>query len=347
MVMEWSILVESAAIPSVFGLNRIRIQKAVTSLPQTSPSRNAMKSHVRLLLMLGVSTCLWSCLGCQTFCPFTKNAQQNLASARQWASGGVDAYHHGRLDQAKGLLSQAVQQNPSDASVREDYARALLQSGETDQALEQMRFAVELSKGDPRVAVELGTMYLDSGRWLPARRQVELAIERDHRFAPAWALSGKTEKSKGNYEKALADFQRALSYAPDLPGVQIEIVDTYQKMGEHHQALSAIEQILHRYPADEFPENLVLAKSVALMKIDQLRPAIDLLQTASKRQEASSEVFVRLGQAQLLAGQVSQARLTLNRGKQAFPNLVVFDQLVDDLQTAQQSVAATDNSFIR
>jgi predicted Zn-dependent protease len=127
----------------------------------------------------------------------------------------------------------------------------------------------------------------------------------------------------------------------------MQMVDTYQRMGKPQRALSAIQQIVSKLPSDELPEQVVLAKSIALMDLNHLRPAIDLLQTAIQKEQASSEVYVRLGQAQLLAGQVSQARLTLNRGKQVFPNLVVFDQLVNDLQSAEQHVASAGNLISR
>ena len=299
------------------------------------------------MLLFGLAVCLTSNLGCQSLHPFAQKSRESLNSARQWASGGHDAFHNGRLEQAKGLFSRAAKENPNDASVRENLARTLHQSGDTKQAIEQMQHAVDLSKGDPEVLIELGNMYLDAGRWLSARRQVDLALQVNHRFAPAWVLSGKTEKAKGNHKQALADFQRALGINPELPDVPMQIVDTYQRMGQPLRALSAIEQILSKHASDELPEQIVVAKSVALMDSDQLRPAIELLQSASQKERASSEVFVRLGQAQLLAGQVSQARLTLNRGKLAYPNLVVFDQLVNDLTSAEQRVASTNNSIAR
>ena len=294
-----------------------------------------------MLLLVSTNT------GCQSFQPFAQKTHQSLVSARQWASGGVEAFHNGRLDQAKGLFSRAAQQNPNDASVRENLARTLHQSGDTQQAILQMQHAVDLSIGDPRLLVELGELYLDAGQWLPARRQVELAFEHDHRYAPAWVLSGKTEKAKSNYEQALADFQRAIGISPDLPGVEMQIVDTYQKMGQPLRALSAVEQILSKHPSDDQPESAVLAKSVALMEMKQFKPAIDILQIASEKERASSNVFVRLGQAQLLAGQISQARLTLNRGKQEYPNLVVFDDLSDDLQSVESRVASTGSLLAR
>ena len=115
-------------------------------------------------------------------------------------------------------------------------------------------------------------------RMLPARRQAQVAIEANHRYAPAWALRGKTEKAKGNYEAALADFQKALGYSPELTSVQLQIVDTYQKMGKPMRALSAVEQVLSRHSADQQPEQALVAKSIALINLEQLSPAIEVLE---------------------------------------------------------------------
>lgn len=347
MVSDRSSLVEFAFHFLFTRVHRRRSKEAATLLCKPNQFRCKFDSPYKAMMLTGLAVCLLSNLGCQSFHPFAQKTRQSLISARQCASGGLDAFHKGRLDQAKGLLSRAVEQNPNDASVRENLARTLHQSGDTSQAISQMQHAVDLSGGDPRMLVELGEMHLDAGHWLPARRQVELALDKDHRFAPAWVLSGKTEKAKGNYDQALADFQRALGIRPDLPDVQMQMVDTYQRMGKPQRALSAIQQIVSKLPSDELPEQVVLAKSIALMDLNHLRPAIDLLQTAIQKEQASSEVYVRLGQAQLLAGQVSQARLTLNRGKQVFPNLVVFDQLVNDLQSAEQHVASAGNLISR
>lgn len=298
---------------------------------------------MRLPILVGICACLVSNLGCQSLHPFAQKTRQGIASARQWANGGLEAFHNGKLDQAKGLFSRAAEQEPDDVSVRANLARTLFKSGDTQQAISELQQAVDLSRNDPRLLVELGEMYLSAGHWIPARRQVELARNIDHHNPAVWVLSGKTHKAKGDYDKALADFQKALGYAPDAPGVQMHIVNTYQKMGQPLRALSSVEQLLSQQPADALPEEAVIAKGVALMKLDQHSHAIETLQSASEKKNASSEVFVRLSQAQLLAGQISQARLTLNRGKAAFPRLAVFDQLVNELQTAEQRVAQADS----
>ncbi|MDG1874236.1 MAG: tetratricopeptide repeat protein [Mariniblastus sp.] len=307
--------------------------------PETRDSRRLDVSHrliTSFLLLLGL---LVACSGCQTFSQFTQKSAPNIYSPKQWADHGLEAFQNGHLDKARGLFSRAAEQNPNDFRVRANLARALHQSGDRQRSIIEMQIAADLSNGDPEMLVELGQMYLDAGQWLPARRQVELALESNHLFAPAWALSGKTAKSKGNYEQALADFQRALGYAPELTDVQLEIVDTYQRLGKPLRALSAAEQLLSKHPNDEQPESAIIAKGIALIELDQIGPAIDLLQAASERKNASSQIFVQLSQAELLANNLSKARLALARGKQNFPNLQIFEQLESELTPAEERVA--------
>jgi tetratricopeptide (TPR) repeat protein len=259
----------------------------------------------------------------------------------------MEAIQKGKLDQAKGFFSKAAQEDPKDFRVRANLARALHQAGDKQLAIREMQHAVELSRGDPRLQVQLGEMYLDAGRWLESRRLAQVAIETNHQYAPAWALRGETEKLKGNYAQALADFQKALGYAPDMTSIQLQIVDTYQMMGQPLRALSAVEQVLTKHSADEQPEEALIAKGVALMQLKHVTPAINLLAKASRREKASSEVFVRLSQAQLQAGQLSQARMSLSRGQEAYPNLVIFDELLSDLQSRKQRVASMENTNLQ
>lgn len=278
-------------------------------------------------------------MGCQSLHPFAQKTRSSLASARNWASGGLDAFHNGKLDQAKGLLSQATQQNPKDAAVRANFARTLQKSGDAQEALMQMQTAVELSHGDPRLRVELGEMHLKSDHPLLAARQADLALENNQRFAPAWVLRGKTEKSNRNFEQALASFQRAMSYSNNLPDVEMEIVETYQLMQQPMKALAAVEQLLIKYPSHDLPETAVIAKGVALINLKQYPPAIDVLQAASEKQNPSSDIFVRLSEAQLLAGRRSEAHSTLVRGKSVYPNLAVFTKALENLPSTEQRVA--------
>ena len=239
------------------------------------------KSLANGFALVGIAIVLSLNTGCQTLHPFAQKTRAKIQSAQQWANTGLDAFQKGHLDKAKGFFSRATESDPNDYHNRANLARTLYQSGDRQNAILEMQQAADHSKGDPRLLIELGEMYLAAGQWLPARRQVDLALESNNRYAPAWALSGKTAKAKGDFQQALANFQRALGYEPDLPGVQLEIADTYQRMGESLRALAAVEQLLSKHPKEEQPNEAIIAKSIALMNLNQLSPAIDILQTLS------------------------------------------------------------------
>ena len=289
-----------------------------------------------LLPILSVS------MGCQSFQPLKQATREHVGIARQWTRGGIEALQSGRLGHAKSCFAKAAAHDPGDQLAHANLARTVIQNGDAKQAIDHMRRAVELSNNDPRLIVELGEMYLEAGQWLPAKEQAEQAHGIDHRFAPAWALQGRTSLAKGNLESALADFQKAAGFDPELLEVQLAIAETYQKMNQPLRSLSAVEQLLSRYPPGQQPESALIAKSVALIELNKFSPAIAMMRTASQREGASSEIFFRLGQAQLLAGQVSQARLTLIRAQRVFPNQPEFGSLLSKLQSAEQRVARVD-----
>jgi tetratricopeptide (TPR) repeat protein len=248
------------------------------------------------------------------------------------------------------MFSKATKQDPGNFRMRANLARTLHQSGNQQQAIVEMQQAADRSNNDPKMLVELGEMYLQSGQWLPAKRQAELAIEAHPRYAPGWFLLGKTVAAKGQHEDALAIYHKALGLMglmgldANVPEIQLAIVETYRQLDMPLRALSSIEQFLDQHPMHEQPESAVITKSLVLMDLKQVTPAIELLQTASQRESASSSVFIRLGQAQLMAGQQSQARMTLSRGKQAFPQDQVFDELIAQLTSDRQRVAAVGTS---
>jgi hypothetical protein len=72
-----------------------------------------------------------------------------------------------------------------------------------------------------------------------------------------------------------------------------------------------------------------------LTELHQYRRAIEQLESATRQPDASAESFVSLSNAQVLAGQLSDARLTLVRGREAIPESSVFGMLLGRLQTTQ------------
>lgn len=274
--------------------------------------------------------------GCQSLHPFAQRTKERIHLARDWANNGIEAFQRGKLQQAKGLFKRATQESPEDFRARANLARTMHQSGETAEAIEQMQVGVQLSGNDPKLLVELGQMYLDVDQLTPAKRQAQLAIDAEPRFAPAYQLLGRIHQSRGQYDEALACFQKAAGYAPEELDVQLDIADTYVASQQQQKALATVEYVLAQHPADSQPSSAVVAKADLLMQMKQESMAVATLERAVRDQPGSKTILVRLAEAQVQTGQLSQARLTAARGREVFPDANEFQLLDQRIAQAQQ-----------
>jgi predicted Zn-dependent protease len=113
-------------------------------------------------------------------------------------------------------------------------------------------------------------------------------------------------------------------------------------MNQPLRALSAVEQLLEKYPEERQPEVALVAKSTALLQLNQISPAIEVLEFASRRKDASEKIFADLAQAQLRAGRNNQAQETLARAQQSYPNGSLVAELSNRLSSESTRVAALD-----
>jgi tetratricopeptide (TPR) repeat protein len=297
---------------------------------------------LNLVKRIGCITLLLIANGCVALKPFQAAGRSSMAQriSQQWNNVGLDALNTGKLSQAKSFFSRAAAEDPKDGLARVNLARTLRKENDLAAGLIEMQKGVELTGGrDPKLIAELGEMYLDAGQWIQANHHAELAIQIDHRCAAAWALRGRVQHAKGDYQTALANYQRAASLDSDLPSVQLSIAEVYHDLGEPLRALSAIEKVLQKYPLDQQSEAVLLAKGEVLMDLQQLNAAIEVLQSASERPDASSTTYLRLAEAQVTSGQISQARQTLNRGRELHPQVLHFEERLSALPTDSDQIA--------
>jgi tetratricopeptide (TPR) repeat protein len=289
-----------------------------------------------VLLLVGAVT------GCQALKPFQTDKRTTMTQrlGQQLNNTGLDALKSGRLAQAKAFFSRAAAENPQNALARINLARALRQENNLTGAIEEMQKGIELAASrDPKLITELGEMQLDAGHWLEANGQAERALQMDYRCASAWALKARVHQVKGENDIALANFQRAASLDPEFAGVQLAIAEIYSENGEPLRALSAIEKLLQKHPLDQQSEKVLLAKGEVLTDLQQWNAAIEVLQSACDRSNSSSLAFLQLANVQMLAGQISQARHTLQRGRDLHPEIPLFVEQLAALPIDSERVA--------
>lgn len=235
----------------------------------------------------------------------------NVASARELSFRGIDAMQQGDWDKAEQLLGKAVQTCATDVRSHRNYAEALWQRGAAESAIEHMEEAVRLSNGEPELLVRLGEMHLASGRLDAAAQQADLAIRRNRHLASAWALQGDVEFRRGRQEEALASYHRALGYEEHYPEVQMAVARVYQQSKRPHRMLATLESLEDQFPADQVPQDVYFMQGIALKQLGRYDQAIQTLAKAENAGRPTADMLFHIGEAYLLAGDHSNARLSV------------------------------------
>ena len=122
---------------------------------------------------------------------------------------------------------------------------------------------------------------------------------------------------------------------------QLQIVETYRNIGDPLRALSAVEQLLEKYPLDRQPESAIIEKSAALVQLGQHSAATEILRMAAGRSDVSSEIFTALAKSQILSQDKKMAWQTLVEANKRFPNDAKVTQIMSDIQSADPPKVAS------
>ena len=101
-----------------------------------------------------------------------------------------------------------------------------------DEALTQIEEAVNLDPSDASLVVRAGEMLQAVGAAEKALARADLAIRLDPKLGSAWALRGRVYWQMGERDRALADLQRALHFAPDNPDLLQDVAMLYRQRGQ-------------------------------------------------------------------------------------------------------------------
>ena len=144
-----------------------------------------------------------------------------------------------------------------------------------------------------------------------ASRIVDEALALDPKFAGGWALRGRVASAAGQHRQALADYQRALGYAPDDTEVAILVADCYRLLNEPQRALVALQSVADRYSRDEEPQNVMFLEGITLISLGRYDDASRVLSKATHRDRPTADILCRLAEAEMLAGRVANAQANI------------------------------------
>lgn len=269
-------------------------------------------------------------VGCCRFRPHS--ADQSVIQARQLSLQGMEAAEQGRSSDAEKIFANAVKACPTDERARHCYAESLWNRGARNEAVQQLEHAVKLSSGDPQRIVQLGEWYLEQGNTQDAQRCAEAAIARSPRLSSAWALCGKVHCQRGEWEGALADYHRSLSYEKQQPEIQKAVAEVYRRQNRPHRALATLEALCEQYPPGEVPAEIYGLQGLALNALGRQERSIEQFLLATQGESPDPEWLCELADAYQVSGDPASAQATLERALVMYPDY----RPAHDLQTQWQ-----------
>lgn len=260
-------------------------------------------------------------------------AADNIILGRQHSLRGIAALRDQDYDGAEKWFAQSVNENPDDERGRAHYADLLWRRNKRSEALVHMSRALELSGGAVEYQVRLGEMHLALGEIETASKYALAAIATDKDSADAWALQGDCLRAQGELQTALARYHRALSIQTHFPRVQVAVADVYADLKKPQRSMATLAALIDQYPPATAPQNLLVRHSVALKAVGRMDQAVAMLELASKRGPETPQLLYQLAEAQFLAGDASNARVTLQRSIAIQPNHEPSHRLLADLNS--------------
>jgi len=233
---------------------------------------------------------------------------QSLANCRRLSRQGVAALDRGRQQDAENLLAQAVNACPSDAEARRHYAESLWHRGARQEALAQMEEAGRLAgEEDASLWTRLAEMHLANDQPELAQKNAESALDLDPRLPRAWTIRGRMARAAGQPRQALADYLRALGYAPNDRELLLEVAELYRQLNQPQRALSTLHRLADTYAPDEEPQQVLYLLGLAQMALGRHADAVESFSTACLRELPTPDVLCRLAEAELAQGRPVEA----------------------------------------
>jgi tetratricopeptide (TPR) repeat protein len=232
---------------------------------------------------------------------------QSLAESRKLSRQGVAAMERGQQQQAETLLAKAVKVCPSDPEARRNYAETLWLHGSQSEAIAQMEEVARTGCEDATFWTRLAEMYLAAGRADAAELSVQQALALDPKLASAWAVRGRAMLASGQPRQALADYLRALGYAPGDSKILIEVAELYRQLDQPERALQTLQVLADSYAPGEEPQQVLYLTGLAYSALGRPGDAVESFAAALIRDKPTPEILYRLGEAELLAGHPDEA----------------------------------------
>ncbi len=237
------------------------------------------------------------------------------ASAHRQLGAGLIA--QGEKQEGVEQLEKALELDPHSHPTAAALITAHIQNGNLDLALETAQAFVEDNHDQASPHVLLGIVYLQRNELHDAENAFQKALEIEPGSPAAYNGLASIAVKSNNYEKAKQYYLDALKKNPEHLKIQMNLAEVEARLHNLEEMRSVLEQAIKYHP-NALEPRITLARSY--LQSGDGDKAIELLTETGPKNADNPAVLAMLAEAQLTAGQPSQAISTLHRLDTVTPN---------------------------
>lgn len=262
----------------------------------------------------------------------------DVVRGREYCRRGVAEMEQENWEAAEEQLRMAVKLNEEDSQTRQHYSEVLWQRGKHQESLVQLVEAARLSEGgDAALHVSLAEKLLQMRDPQRALKSTEHAIDLEPDHPKAWALRAECRGRLGQLDQALPDYYRALALDPENRLVHRHLADLQMALGRPNRALATWQGLERLYSPGNEPVEVLVGKGIAYMALARHVDAEKTYAQARKKDPYNAEICCRQAEAQLAAGEVSQAWKTVQEAMRLDPHFPASRRLSRQIEIARRS----------
>lgn len=252
------------------------------------------------------------------------------SAARPDASGDIQAWLGvtlsvtGQREAAEAALREAVRRDAGSLFANQSLAQFLAQSGRADEAVDVLAAASRVPGLDAPRLLGLAETHAPLLAAVRPRadeiraRMADLARRAAAQpgLAPAGLLrAGDLLRLGGDFDAAVAAYERVLAVEPDLPGLRERLAEIYLARDRQDQARKQLEALAARQPSNPLPHYYL-----GLIALTQEQPAeaVRHFERALLLRPGHEQLHLDLAVALLDHGEPARALEILNRARQRF-----------------------------
>jgi tetratricopeptide (TPR) repeat protein len=257
-----------------------------------------------------------------------ENSRAKLRKAELLADLGFREKDEARIVEARALVEQVLQSEPSSPDANFVVGKIHLAEGNRDEAVVALRSAIDGRPEWAQARYVLGSTLMLLGENVNARAELARAVEIDPELLEARRLLARLHTTLGEHEYAIEQARAYLSHDPEDPGVRVRLAQSLVALGRVDEAIAELESTsgearnvdvlfalgrlyLSKRNVDKARELLLAAQQMAPNQPEILESLMRIDYSLGKIEESQARI------AAAIAAEPDNARLMLVQGRTA------------------------------